>query len=59
MYALTQERPIALHRLFEPRRPSQAEAEEAVRTLIRWAGDDPEREGLLETPARVLRACIP
>ena len=56
MYALTQERPIGLHRLFEPRRPSQAEAEEAVRTLIRWAGDDPEREGLLETPARVLRA---
>ena len=56
MYALTEERPIGLHRLFEPRRPSQTEAEEAVRTLIRWAGDDPEREGLLETPARVLRA---
>ena len=36
--------------------PSQAEAEEAVRTLIRWAGDDPNREGLLETPARVARA---
>ena len=29
---------------------------EAVRTLIRWAGDDPEREGLLDTPARVARA---
>lgn len=38
------------------RRPSRAEAEEAVRTLIRWAGDDPGREGLLETPARVARA---
>ena len=29
---------------------------EAVRTLIRWAGDDPDREGLLDTPARVARA---
>jgi len=38
------------------RDPSQAEAEEAVRTLIRWAGDDPAREGLLETPGRVVRA---
>ena len=38
------------------RRPSRAEAEDAVRTLIRWAGDDPEREGLLATPARVVRA---
>ncbi len=37
-------------------RPSRAEAEEAVRTLIRWAGDDPSREGLLGTPDRVLRA---
>ena len=32
------------------------EVQEAVRTLIRWAGDDPEREGLLDTPARVGRA---
>ncbi len=37
-------------------RPSRAEAEAAVRTLIRWAGDDPEREGLVGTPARVVRA---
>jgi GTP cyclohydrolase I len=37
-------------------RPSRAEAEEAVRTLIRWAGDDPQREGLLGTPDRVVRA---
>jgi GTP cyclohydrolase I len=37
-------------------RPSEAEAEEAVRTLIRWAGDDPRREGLIETPNRVVRA---
>ena len=38
------------------RRPSRAEAEEAVRTLIRWAGDDPDREGLIATPGRVVRA---
>jgi GTP cyclohydrolase I len=37
-------------------RPSRAEAEAAVRTLIRWAGDEPEREGLDATPARVVRA---
>jgi GTP cyclohydrolase I len=39
-----------------PVRPSRAEAEAAIRTLIRWAGDDPDREGLLATPARVARA---
>jgi GTP cyclohydrolase I len=38
------------------RRPTRAEAEAAVSTLIRWAGDDPEREGLRDTPARVVRA---
>jgi GTP cyclohydrolase IA len=37
-------------------RPSRVEAEAAVRTLIRWAGDDPDREGLVGTPARVVRA---
>ena len=37
-------------------RPSRAEAEAAVRTLIRWTGDDPDREGLVGTPARVVRA---
>ncbi|WP_323013954.1 GTP cyclohydrolase I FolE [Devosia sp.] len=37
-------------------RPTQEEAEAAVRTLIAWAGDDPSREGLLETPGRVVRA---
>lgn len=40
----------------ETTRPSAAEAEDAVRTLIRWAGDNPNREGLLDTPARVARA---
>ena len=37
-------------------RPSLQEAEEAVRVLLRWAGDDPTREGLIETPARVAKA---
>ncbi len=37
-------------------RPSPEEAKEAVRTLIRWAGDDPTREGLLDTPKRVIEA---
>lgn len=39
-----------------PKRPSQAGAEAAVRTLIEWAGDDPYREGLLDTPVRVARS---
>jgi GTP cyclohydrolase I len=37
-------------------RPSREEAEEAIRTLLRWIGDDPQREGLKATPARVARA---
>ena len=40
----------------EDRKPSRDEAEEAVRTLIRWAGDNPNREGLIETPKRVVKA---
>jgi GTP cyclohydrolase I len=40
----------------EAPRPDRAEAEAAVRTLLRWAGDDPLREGLAGTPARVVRA---
>ena len=39
-----------------PDRPSESEAEAAVRTLLRWAGDDPDREGLRDTPGRVVRA---
>jgi GTP cyclohydrolase I len=38
------------------RRPTEAEAQAAVRTLIEWAGDDPDREGLLDTPRRVAKA---
>ncbi|BBK40283.1 GTP cyclohydrolase 1 [Allostella vacuolata] len=37
-------------------RPTQTDAEAAVRTLIRWAGDDPQREGLRDTPGRVARS---
>ncbi len=37
-------------------KPTQKQAEAAVKTLIEWAGDDPTREGLVDTPARVLRA---
>ncbi|WP_108396387.1 GTP cyclohydrolase I FolE [Devosia submarina] len=37
-------------------RPTREEAEAAVKTLLAWAGDDPNREGLLETPARVAKA---
>lgn len=37
-------------------KPSRAEAEAAVRTLLLWAGDDPDREGLRDTPARVVKS---
>ncbi|MBE9606556.1 GTP cyclohydrolase I FolE [Acetobacteraceae bacterium H6797] len=37
-------------------RPSREEAEDAVRTLLRWAGENPKREGLVDTPARVVRS---
>jgi len=40
----------------ETHRPGRAEVEAAVRTIIRWAGDDPHRDGLAETPSRVARA---
>ena len=38
------------------KKPSREKAEAAVRTLLQWAGDDPSREGLIDTPARVVRA---
>ncbi len=40
----------------DAKKPSRAEAEAAIRTLLMWAGEDPEREGLQDTPARVARA---
>ncbi len=45
-----------LREAMSPIRPSREEAEQAVRVLLRWAGDDPDREGLLGTPDRVVRA---
>ena len=41
---------------FTANKPSRDEAEKAVEVLLRWAGDNPQREGLLDTPARVARA---
>jgi GTP cyclohydrolase I len=40
----------------KPRKPSRQQAEQAIHTLLLWAGDDPRREGLLDTPARVAKA---
>ena len=40
----------------KPAKPTRREAEAAIRTMLRWAGDDPNREGLLETPERVVKA---
>ena len=37
-------------------KPTQSDAEAAVRVLIEWAGDDPSREGLIDTPSRVARS---
>jgi GTP cyclohydrolase I len=47
---------FSVPRAVPPTKPSRAEAEAAFRTIIQWAGDDPERDGLHETPARVARA---
>jgi len=46
----------SLQSLYRDSKPERAEVEAAIRTIIRWAGDDPGREGLIETPARVVRA---
>jgi GTP cyclohydrolase I len=40
----------------EVQKPGRDEVEAAVRTIIRWTGEDPERDGLIETPARVTRS---
>jgi GTP cyclohydrolase IA len=44
------------HTSRDAERPSQKEAEDAIRVLLRWAGDDPSREGLIDTPTRVAKA---
>jgi len=49
-------RPMPAGQQGEVPRPSREEAEAAVRVLLRWAGDDPTREGLLDTPKRVAKA---
>lgn len=54
MTAIT--RDTATEKMDSTQRPDREAAEDAVRTLIRWAGDDPTREGLIDTPARVVRA---
>ncbi len=46
----------AASKRFEAGRPGRADVEAAFRTIIRWTGDDPERDGLIETPARAARA---
>jgi GTP cyclohydrolase I len=53
---VTRRAPASAKRQVPLRRPSRAEAESAVRTLIGWAGDDPDREGLQDTPRRVADA---
>jgi GTP cyclohydrolase I len=53
---LSAAQPIVFPSIRQAGRPTRAEAEAAVRILIGWLGDDPAREGLLETPARVVRA---
>lgn len=49
-------RPLAADGAAKPKRPSRREAEEAVRLLIAYLGDDPSREGLLDTPRRMVAA---
>jgi GTP cyclohydrolase IA len=53
---VTRRAPAAVKRQAAPKRPSRAEAEAAVRTLLAWTGDDPDREGLRDTPRRVADA---
>ena len=48
--------PVVASRRPAVERPTREEAEAAIRSLLRWAGDDPTREGLIDTPARVARA---
>jgi GTP cyclohydrolase IA len=56
MDGLARHAALAVATLTRARRPSRADAEAAVRTLLEWAGDDPDREGLKGTPSRVVRA---
>ena len=55
---LQQEQPVTSRKkqAGEPARPGRKEAEDAVKTLLLWAGEDPSREGLIDTPRRVAKA---
>jgi len=56
---VTEQKPVAFDKTEtadQKKKPTRSEAEQAVRTLIRWTGDDPTREGLIDTPSRVVRA---
>jgi GTP cyclohydrolase I len=56
---VTEQKPVEFDKTVPPgqgNKPTRSEAEEAVRTLIRWTGEDPTREGLVDTPSRVVRA---
>jgi GTP cyclohydrolase I len=56
MASIIRKQPLKTKPATEQLRPSRDEAEAAIETLLRWAGDDPAREGLRDTPARVARA---
>lgn len=47
---------MSKRKVAKPRKPSRKKAEEAIHTLLLWAGEDPSREGLIDTPKRVARA---
>lgn len=56
MDAIVKNKPLDINMVRNIERPTRDEAEQAVRTLLAWAGDDPDREGLQDTPKRVVKA---
>ena len=53
---MTTDKPLGVVNKLLQQRPTREQAEDAIRTLLRWAGDDPDREGLQDTPSRVVRS---
>ena len=47
---------MSKNKMIPSKKPTREQAEEAVKILLRWAGDEPTREGLIETPKRVVKA---